>query len=522
MKRLLILMLALMLMVVGGETALSEYSLPEKMQKQLSIGSGLKGSFMIHEEGWDEEAPFLKALNNGTFDFRGLALADGTEALYYCYQTDDQEEQRNKTDLYIKDGTAYLASDFLPETVIAIPGVGNLADKAIAHPGHGNPPFYSALLRLVQALQGGKASDWEAAFSPYQQKTELWLSLFPVDTEYLSDESGRSMLQISYSIPFQAVQGFLADLIQDLVQDEAIRGLLEPILTAEQQNIYLNPNLIPYYREIAFGLVSEENLVLSRTSDIKTGEICSSSLRLPLSAGLFGYDALQIDQITGQSMVCSLVSDREMIRVSWPEPFQLTGNFDHTLTCLRVQTAQDGGTEIPSHALSVHLTGNVTTEDTPDEEGKTHETYDYVCAITQDEALCGEEFQGVKLDPFEPVELHFNFHFSSKNAQQSPTTLEVRMEGLQGKKSLRLSGTFKSAAPWILTPLPHESSTDITTVSAEQMDLWGKTIIRIAGEKIERTPEVILSDNQAATEEAAPSQEVPLSDTPATAEETAP
>ena len=96
------------------------------------------------------------------------------------------------------------------------------------------------------------------------------------------------------------------------------------------------------------------------------------------------------------------------------------------------------------------------------------------------------------------------------------------MEGLQGKKNLRLSGTFKSAAPWILTPLPHESSTDITTVSAEQMDLWGKTIIRIAGEKIERTPEVILSDNQATTEEAAPSQEVPSSDTPATAEETAP
>ena len=493
MKKALAILTAFILTALLQISALAaDYSLPEKMQKQLNIGSGLKGSFLITEEGLEENT-LPAALNRGQFEIRGLALADGSELSYYIYQTDDTEAQRNKTTLYGKNGTFYLESDFLPETLLSLAGIESVADRAGAH-GE-NPPILSLAVKIFQTLQGKEKTNWDAAFADYGQKTELWLSRFPVETHYLNDEEGRNLLAMSYTIPFQAVKSFLLEMMESFLTDEQIRALLDPLLTEEQKAVYLNENLLYYYREIVGALQVQDDLTLTRVSDTRTGASVSTRLRLPLDRRLFGYEALQIDQVSGGSYTCRLTDDQKILMIAWPENLSLEGSFGHEVLFGRYN-AERKETDPANLSLRISLTGTVSLPAEADADGRLHENYDYVCRITQDPAVLGEEYPEENLGSFDPVLVQLNLHFSSKNAQQSPTTAEIQLDGSQGPKKLSLSGTFKTAAPWILTAIETNGDQSVTEASDEQRAAWWEAWLKNAAEKTERMPEMQMPETQ--------------------------
>ena len=494
MKKALAILTAFILTALLQISALAaDYSLPEKMQKQLNIGSGLKGSFLITEEGLEENT-LPTALNRGQFELRGLALADGSELSYYIYQTDDSEAQRNKTTLYGKNGTFYLESDFLPGTLLSLAGIESAADRAGARGGE-NPPILSLAVKVIRTLQGREKTNWDAAFTPYGQKAELWLSRFPVETHYLNDEAGRNLLEMSYTIPFQAVQSFLVEMTEAFLADEQIRTLLDPLLTEEKKAVYLNENLMYYYREVIGALQVQDDLTLTRVSDTRTGASVSTRLRLPLDRRLFGYEALQIEQVSGGSITCSLTDDQKMLMLAWPEQFSLEGSFEHELLFGRYN-AERKETDPANLSLRVSLTGAVSVSDQADADGRLHENYDYVCRVIQDPAVLGEEYPEDGLGAFEPLQVQLNLHFSSKNAQQSPTTAEIQLDGSQGEKKLSISGTFKTAAPWILTAIETSGDLSVTEASDEQRTAWWETWLKNAAEKTERMPEVQMPETQ--------------------------
>ena len=55
MKKILSILLVLVLTTACIAASAAGYTLPEKMERQLTIGSGLKGAFTLHGEGLPEE-----------------------------------------------------------------------------------------------------------------------------------------------------------------------------------------------------------------------------------------------------------------------------------------------------------------------------------------------------------------------------------------------------------------------------------------------------------------------------------
>ena len=63
MKKILCALLCMMLVMISAESlAAVDYTLQEKMQKQLDSGSGLKGTLQLHGEGNDPFILFLMVL----------------------------------------------------------------------------------------------------------------------------------------------------------------------------------------------------------------------------------------------------------------------------------------------------------------------------------------------------------------------------------------------------------------------------------------------------------------------------
>ena len=73
MKKICSLFLAFVLAISMISAACAAgYTLPEKMERQLQVGSGLKGSFAIYANADPELNPFLHSVQNAAFEIRGI------------------------------------------------------------------------------------------------------------------------------------------------------------------------------------------------------------------------------------------------------------------------------------------------------------------------------------------------------------------------------------------------------------------------------------------------------------------
>ena len=115
MKKVLAMVLAFCLLC-GSTSALAvTYTMPEKLSRQLVIGSGLKGSFVLNAEGSSGAAAVLSVLNGAEIQVRGMASDEDWH--YYFYQTDENENQWDQAlkacELFVQQPDA---------TTIQIPG----------------------------------------------------------------------------------------------------------------------------------------------------------------------------------------------------------------------------------------------------------------------------------------------------------------------------------------------------------------------------------------------------------------
>ena len=119
MKKRVISVIVLLIVFITGSCQAAGYTLPEKMNNQLSIGSGLKGSFSVSAEGEQFSTPFLNAVTDAEWAVRGIRSGDDLH--YYVFQTNDREEQTALSEAYRKDGVYYLRSDMVQGKILAFP-----------------------------------------------------------------------------------------------------------------------------------------------------------------------------------------------------------------------------------------------------------------------------------------------------------------------------------------------------------------------------------------------------------------
>jgi hypothetical protein len=104
MKKILSILLVLVLTTACLAASAAGYTLPEKMERQLQVGSGLKGSFVIRANADAELSPVVHALQNAAFEIRGIQSEGNSH--YYIYQAGENEAMSALTEICTADGKA--------------------------------------------------------------------------------------------------------------------------------------------------------------------------------------------------------------------------------------------------------------------------------------------------------------------------------------------------------------------------------------------------------------------------------
>ena len=436
--------------------AADDYTLPEKMSMQVKSGSGVKGAVSVAVAGGSEWLNVLLPFTGANLQIRYIEANGQFQGQLYAL--DDQEQQRALTQVYGDDTHLYLRSDLLPDKVFTLPFGGALMEQIFGSDGK-NPTFYTVVQELMSLSDEEWEKNWNPALAPYEAALEQWLMDYAADPSISQTGDGASNMTLSYIIPGEALKLGMKDLISQVLRDEALTGLLKPILTKEQAAVYLNPSLEYYYDYIIDELPLDGELRMVRTLSTK-GDLISSSLTLPLPENDGGWDNL-ICEITDRNTTFTL--DAENQSVTFVTQESATADDTTWNGVFRYMPAQ--GTPL-SAAFS--LTKTFSTYRDEEDATRTHEVTKWTLTARQDlnHLKPDDPTRGDYLD-FEDITLSLTTHYHSREQRNDATTLEAKIYAELPALAVELNATLRTASPWVFSDLPTEGAESLLTMTPE-------------------------------------------------------
>ncbi len=510
MKKRVISVIILLIVIVTGNCHAAGYTLPEKMNNQLSIGSGLKGSFSVSAEGEEFGTPFLNAITDAEWTVRGIRSGDDLH--YYVFQTNDREEQTALNELYRKEGIYYFRSDMVQGKILAFPVLSQILASLFPEKGE-NGSASSFIANIIQLPENIRKDKWEPILQKYQNQLELWLAEFTVTADTVKMENGLSALDFSYEIPMDSIYEQSVRLIGDFIKDPEVTALLDTVMTDEEKTTYLNGNLLYFYLDALHALQIDQPVKMSkRVSAI--GDVLRFRLELPMDERSTGYQAIDIETIE-QLTVITIRKTGQIMVAAFPAAEKLKQQaFEQSVWFARLNA--DPEKEKENIALRIDI---AKTNETYEKDEKSHEINHYNIKVTQDTEYLPADSDLSLLPDYKDMDISIDLHYSSKYAQNSATTLEIDTGIRQGGSTLNIRGKFKTAAPWLFMPFeiidPVPVGTDKETILDPYITDWisnAASIIRHNAAENEAAAEVM---------ETAPENEQ-THDVPETEGETAP
>lgn len=467
MKKRLFSIIALLLILVTGTCSAVSYTLPEKMYNQLSIGSGMKGSFCITAEGDAFRTPFLDAVTDAEWSLRGIQ--SGNDLHYYVFQSDDQENQTGLSEVYRKDGIYYFRSDMVQGQILAFPVLSQYLDTFFPSDGENgsSSSFVSGIIALPEQV---KKDSWDPVLQRYQNELEMWLADFTVKADTVKMENGLSALDFSYEIPIDSINAEIVRLFGEFSSDPEVTALLDTVMTEEEKKTYVNGDLLYFYLEALQSLQIDRPVRMSkRVSAI--GDLIRFSLELPLDERTTGFHTAVIETVN-QLTVITLNRTGELIQFAFPDIEKIRQSaFEQSFWFARINNDPDKLKENLSLRVDIKKTA-----DSYEKDEKSHEISHYVIRAVQDTSLLPPEADLSLLPEREDTEISADLHYSSKYAQNSATTLEINADIRQGQSAMTVQGKFKTAAPWLFMPFeiidPIQAGTRKETVLEPYFTDW--------------------------------------------------
>ena len=459
----------------------SSYTLPEKMQKQLQVGSGLKGSFVIHSNADAEINPFIHAVQNAEFEIRGIQSGDDLH--YYIYQPGEEEEMSFLTEFCRIGGTDYLRSDLLDGKVYLLPRTEQMINRYL----HAEGENASILPDLIQIVLDD-IQEKESSFSSdaFEKQIEVWMSSFATDITVQSGENTSPTLSQVYTIPVESVLNAITTLVQSVSSSEIAMTYLRSVLSEEQIDTYLNPNLGYYYLEAMNKLDLDGDIVFSKTVST-LGEMIHTSLQLPLDPDKTGYSSVTFESDEKNKSVF-LTGTKGAFYLELPIDFDLSAeSFESDIRLIYADTENR---EEKNVSLLVHLTKKYEKYD-EEEESRTHETEFYRIKAEKDLSNLPEGIMAEQFSEFETTDAEIEIHYFSKLILSSPTTLEISCTVHQGSYNFILAGKVKTASPWVFTPFDVSDPVNAESYNKEDFDQIMNSWTENALKNFIRTPEEI-------------------------------
>ncbi len=494
MKKGLFSLLCIILTVIYIATGLAAttYTLPEKMEKQLSIGSGLKGSFTLYAEGNDPIVLALDPFLNIPLQMRGMRSEQDLH--YYIYQAGEDETQKGLTEFYFHEDRLYFRSDLLPDRVFSLPPLTDLADLLTAKEDT-NPSFSSMLIRYFNLPAEQKTAVWDPYVEKLAQKIELWISGFMVSNSLKTQKQGNSVVQQNYTIPMSELKKEILVLLREARSDPEAHALLESLMNSKQKKVYLNKYLDYFYQEAMDALQDDFDVVLSRTISTM-GEEISSYIELPLDQSRFGYSSIVISSRDG-NFSCTLKNDIQTLFLITED--NVTDEEFHGFTFWMMSWPEnDEGDDKDRHAVRVEI--KKTSETSTDEDTRDHQKDHWSLRVENDLSMLPESEAEKQYTAIIPISADVTLHYYSKYSQSSPTTLEINAAFERENLKIGLEGSWKTASPWIFSPFDISDAENFMTLSDEQKLICLAEWLASAGEQLENPSEEETQPENAAEE----------------------
>ena len=481
MKKILCALLCMMLVMISAESlAAVDYTLQEKMQKQLDSGSGLKGTLQLHGEGNDPFILSLQPFQDVELQFRGMRT--GEQGHYYFYQAGDDESQKGLTEIFDDGSSLFFRSDFLPGEVIRFPALAALADAMLPSRG-GNPSIASAAVRWIQT---GKAQQ-EALLNPVleilEKQLEVWLARYAEASEVKTTESGTSAVELSYSIPMDDFRQEIVSLMNILQNSAEGKALMDQIFSEEQKGLFENQNLGYYFLDALSALNNEYDI--NYTSTISTlGVQLSSSLELPLDESSMGFKSLLIEDKNGL-ISYTLRNDEQVITLLMGRDYDWS-QIDSASAWVIMRPNPNGEETEKGLYHAIRLELQHSSEKTTDEESRDHERTVWKLTAERDVSRLPEGEDEKNYPEELPLSAELNLHYFSRYSQSSPTTLEYSLSIIREDFLISGNGQMKTSSPWVFSPFSTEGAREFTTFSANELTV--KIAEFLAGASEQLTP----------------------------------
>ncbi|QTE71296.1 hypothetical protein JRC49_00245 [Clostridiales bacterium FE2011] len=297
----------------------------------------------------------------------------------------------------------------------------------------------------------------------------MWLAGFAVEAETVKTENGSSALDFSYEIPMEEVNRQIVALFAEFSTDPDINKLLDSVMTQEEKALYVNENLLYYYKEALNSFDMDKKLTMKKRVSAM-GEVLSFGIELPLDEKSTGYDALRIESVSGLN-VYTLQNQKEVIVFGIPDQKnEQDTSYEKSIWLAKVYTdpSEKGLEENFSLRIDLKKAISVYKKGEGDDE-KNHEEDQYDISLEKDLTYLPEDINPESIPEFTPVKAGINLHYSSKYAQNVATKLEVQASFIQGESTLAFTGKFNTAVPWVFMPFEIQDPIQVGTEKEKEI-----------------------------------------------------
>ena len=480
--RRIIVTLLVMLLAVSSAGA-SGYKLSEKMDRQLQIGSGLKGSFVIHGNMTKEDSLALFALENAEYEIRGIR-SEGNHH-YYVYQNGDNETMDALTEIRSAGDDWFFRSDLLEGKVWQLPTEDEFFGLVFHTTGE-NPSAFPALIRMMTGTEGENLT---ASTDKLSKMAEMWISGFSAETAFETSDDAAPRLSMTFHIPIDTIPKYIAETVTALSQDAAVMETLRGAMSEEQLMIYANGGLSAFYQEALSKLNLEGEVEFHKTVSTM-GEPVSSRLSLPLDEGLTGFRTLVIGNDEKNTRF-TLTGEKGTYLLEYPNGMDpAETEYTQEIRLVRAGAKGADGKELKNLALKIVLTKTHTEYEDP-EGPRTHETDQYTMTAERDVSVLPEGVTEEMIPECDETKITAELHYSSKLELSSPTTLEFSLVMEQGGKQIDAAGQVKTASPWTFSAFETENAARLTQLSEEERIKLFEQFTEAAGKTLRRVPQEI-------------------------------
>ncbi len=478
-----LLMMILVILAICENAAAGGYPLREKMEKQLQIGSGLKGSFVVHGNVDKEDYALLESLQNAEYEIRGIRQEENLH--YYFFQNGENDTMKALTEICRISDVWFLRSDLLGEQVYQLPSENEAINEILDIQKGENPSILPTILRSFLPGNEEKEAD-QALLQKLEKLIEVWINGFSAETTFHSKDDGAPRLSLEFRIPTEALNKMIQEMLTVVTSDDTAMASLKEYLNDEEMALYANANLEAFYGEALSKLDLKGDIIFQKTVST-LGEPLEACLIRPLDEEKTGYSATRIEN-DAENKSFTISGKKGTYSVTLPTSMDnWESGSEKTFRVCRANTVDRDGKKEDNLSLLITIDKNFI-ESEEEETARTHETEQYKIRAVRDVSVLPEGLTADLFPEMEDIQAQLELHYSSKIELSSPTTLEFAFQMSKGKAYFDVSGKVKTASPWEFLPFQTENAIHLDVFAKDGMNSIREMWMKGAESAIERIP----------------------------------